>query len=128
MAAARREVDRGLKQHAIHNRATGRIARTLSVDDEMAGSSTAAWKSCFRKVVAQIVEDRGIQCLCPEAGAWKSWLPDEAEGDVLLIDIGCDECGHTESIEVTRGEFTRIGRGLKKPGLAGDQVGPDPAD
>ena len=113
MTTARRAVDRGLKRRDIHNRATGKVARTLPVDDEMSGPSTAGGNDFFQEIVAQLVEDRGIHCPCPEGGAWKGRLRDnKTGGEMLIIDIECEKGVHSERIEVTRGEFKEIGQEL----------------
>jgi len=114
MDSARREVDRGLKRREIHNKATGQVARTVSLDDGMSGTSAAASNDLFGKIAAWLRDDRGINCLCTDAGTWTARLLDgEVDGEVLLIDVECEQCCYSERIEVERGEFEEIGRELK---------------
>jgi hypothetical protein len=125
MASARREVDRGLKRREIHNRATGRVARTLSLDIGMSGTPAAASNDLFRLIAARLRDDQGINCPCPDAGSWTARLLDgEAGGGVLLIEVECEGCGHSGRIEVERGEFEEIGRELKGPGPRRPREGP----
>ena len=124
MATVRREVDRGLKRREIHNRATGRVARDLPFDGEMAGAPTAGSDAVFQKIVARLLEARGIHCPCLDEGAWAARLIDHDAGvDVLHIDFECEKCGKFGSIEVERAAFEELGRGLKGPGPGGPRGG-----
>jgi hypothetical protein len=123
MASARRAVDRARKRRPPYPGRRG-PGREPTLDLEAADQRTGPSGGPFRRIVARLLEVRGLGCSCPDRDAWSAWL---REGDECAEDhrigVECERCGYDDELRVGRGEFERVGRGLLPgvpPGPAGD--------
>jgi hypothetical protein len=107
MVGKRREADRRYKARSQRRNERGQVSRQFELDPERdAAAGPAADR--FQSIAAALREARGANCRCGTTHAWKATLESEDESaDPVVINDGCGQCGHRESVEVTREQIRK---------------------
>ncbi|MDB5308563.1 MAG: hypothetical protein JWO38_2765 [Gemmataceae bacterium] len=101
MVGKKREADRRYKARSHHRNDRGRVGQSLELDpdqDALPGPA-GAW---FQEIAAHLRAGRGASCACGTTRHWRAVLANDAPtADPAVIDDGCGQCDHRETIEVT---------------------------
>jgi hypothetical protein len=111
MTAKRREADRFAKRRGPKTRPA-----IAAIDHDASTDASGVVKQPFHlfdSIAEELRKARGIACPC---GARGNWCATQVEGDEcadpIVLQIDCESCGQSETMEVGRAEFAEIGSRL----------------